>query len=73
VGGREFPADTKVVEVRIKDNGTESVEVVDNGSGIAQEDWDYIGGSGTSSRRDPSKPRLRSKRYGRFVYSKDYC
>ncbi|GFZ43548.1 hypothetical protein JCM24511_01268 [Saitozyma sp. JCM 24511] len=31
------------IEVRIKDNGTESVEVVDNGSGIAQEDWEYIG------------------------------
>lgn len=64
--GREPPADTKVVEVRIKDNGTESVEVVDNGSGIAEEDWEYIGGSGTPSPRD-RKARLRSKRYGRFV------
>jgi DNA mismatch repair protein PMS2 len=67
VGGHEFPADTEVVEVRIKDNGTESVEVVDNGSGIAQEDWEYIGGSGASSPRDPSESRVRSTRYGRFV------
>ena len=27
------------VEVRIKDNGLESIEVVDNGSGVAPEDW----------------------------------
>lgn len=31
------------VEVRFKDNGLDSVEVVDNGSGIPQEDWEMIG------------------------------
>ncbi|KAK8865970.1 hypothetical protein IAR55_001119 [Kwoniella newhampshirensis] len=31
------------IDVRIKDNGLDSVEVSDNGSGIAKEDWDFIG------------------------------
>ena len=39
-----------ISEVRIKDSGLESVEVVDNGSGIAQEDWSSIGMSLSSLR-----------------------
>lgn len=31
------------IDVRIKDNGLDSVEIVDNGSGISQSDWDFIG------------------------------
>ncbi|WWD17838.1 hypothetical protein CI109_102282 [Kwoniella shandongensis] len=31
------------IDVRIKDNGLDSVEISDNGSGIAQEDWEFIG------------------------------
>lgn len=31
------------IEVKIKDHGTDSVEVVDNGSGISEEDWPSIG------------------------------
>lgn len=31
------------VEVRIRDNGLSSIEVSDNGSGIAQVDWASIG------------------------------
>lgn len=30
-------------DVRIKDHGLDSVEVVDNGSGIEQADWSSIG------------------------------
>lgn len=30
-------------DVRIKDNGLDSVEVTDNGSGIKEEDWQGIG------------------------------
>jgi DNA mismatch repair protein PMS2 len=30
-------------DVRIQDYGTTSIEVVDNGSGIAESDWPYIG------------------------------
>lgn len=33
----------KDTEVRIKDSGTTSIEVVDNGSGIAEADWAMIG------------------------------
>jgi DNA mismatch repair protein PMS2 len=36
-------AGATTIEVRFKDNGLESVEVVDNGSGIAEADWAYIG------------------------------
>ena len=31
------------LEVKIKDNGVKSVEVVDNGSGIAKDDYDTVG------------------------------
>lgn len=31
------------VEVRIKDHGKDTVEVLDNGSGISEEDWPSIG------------------------------
>ncbi|WVQ70875.1 hypothetical protein IAR50_000400 [Cryptococcus sp. DSM 104548] len=31
------------IDVKIKDNGLDSVEVVDNGSGIAEADWESIG------------------------------
>ena len=31
------------VEVRIKDNGLDSIEVIDNGSGIAEVDWESVG------------------------------
>lgn len=30
-------------EVRFKEHGTESIEVIDNGSGIAPEDYDALG------------------------------
>ncbi|KIR97935.1 DNA mismatch repair protein PMS2 [Cryptococcus deuterogattii 2001/935-1] len=30
------------IDVRIKDNGLDSIEVVDNGSGIAKDDWESI-------------------------------
>jgi DNA mismatch repair ATPase MutL len=33
------------VEVRFKEYGLKSVEVVDNGSGIAEQDYDSIGES----------------------------
>ncbi|KAL1410623.1 ATP-binding mismatch repair protein [Vanrija albida] len=36
-------AGATIIDVRIKDNGLDSVEVVDNGSGIDQADWDSIG------------------------------
>ena len=32
------------IEVRIKDHGLDSIEVIDNGSGIAEADWPLIGG-----------------------------
>lgn len=32
-----------IPDVRIKDHGLESIEVVDNGLGIEQEDWAAIG------------------------------
>jgi hypothetical protein len=35
--------DHVVSEVRFKDYGTESIEVVDNGSGIAAADYDSVG------------------------------
>jgi DNA mismatch repair protein PMS2 len=31
------------IEVKIKDHGMDSVEVVDNGSGISEADWPSIG------------------------------
>ena len=31
------------LDVRIKDHGLDTVEVSDNGSGIAEADWPYIG------------------------------
>lgn len=31
------------IDVRIKDNGLDTIEIVDNGSGIAEADWAYIG------------------------------
>ena len=33
------------VEVKIKDHGLDSIEVIDNGSGITEEDWPSIGRS----------------------------
>jgi DNA mismatch repair ATPase MutL len=33
------------IEVKIKDHGMDTVEVIDNGSGIAEEDWPSIGQS----------------------------
>lgn len=30
-------------EIKLKDFGLESVEVIDNGTGIEEEDWPYIG------------------------------
>ncbi|WWC66317.1 uncharacterized protein I206_100218 [Kwoniella pini CBS 10737] len=30
------------IDVRIKDNGLDSIEIADNGSGIAESDWEYI-------------------------------
>ena len=30
-------------DVRLKDHGLDSIEIVDNGSGIAEADWPYIG------------------------------
>ena len=33
------------VEVKIKDHGLDSIEVIDNGSGIAEDDWPSIGRS----------------------------
>lgn len=38
-------AGATTIEVRFKDNGLDSVEVMDNGSGIAEADWEYIGES----------------------------
>lgn len=35
----------RLIDVRIKDNGLDSIEVVDNGSGIAKDGWESIGGS----------------------------
>jgi DNA mismatch repair ATPase MutL len=32
------------IDVRIKDNGVKSVEVIDNGCGIAKDDYDTVGG-----------------------------
>ena len=36
-------AGASTIEVRFKDNGLESVEVMDNGSGVGEADWAYIG------------------------------
>ena len=41
------------IDVRIKDNGIKSVEVIDNGCGIAKDDYDTVGG--ISHRRQYSK------------------
>lgn len=38
------------IEVRIKDHGKDGVEVVDNGSGISEEDWPSIGQSAARTR-----------------------
>ncbi|KAE8539842.1 hypothetical protein D1P53_003779 [Cryptococcus gattii VGV] len=35
-------AGATAIDVRIKDNGLDSIEVVDNGSGIAEADWESI-------------------------------
>jgi DNA mismatch repair ATPase MutL len=32
------------IDVRIKDNGVKSVEVIDNGTGIAKDDYEIVGG-----------------------------
>ena len=44
------------VDVRIRDHGLEGVEVSDNGSGIKEDDWQFIG------ERSPSSGSLRSRR-----------
>ncbi|WRT64199.1 uncharacterized protein IL334_001128 [Kwoniella shivajii] len=36
-------AGATVIDVRIKDNGLDSIEVSDNGSGISESDWESIG------------------------------
>ncbi|WWC86301.1 uncharacterized protein L201_001174 [Kwoniella dendrophila CBS 6074] len=36
-------AGATVIDVRIKDNGLDSIEISDNGSGIAESDWESIG------------------------------
>lgn len=36
-------AGATTIEVRIKDHGKDTIEVMDNGSGIAEEDWQSIG------------------------------
>lgn len=35
--------DSYCVEVRLKDHGLKSIEIVDNGTGIAPEDYDHVG------------------------------
>jgi DNA mismatch repair ATPase MutL len=40
------------IDVRIKDNGIKSVEVIDNGCGIANDDYDTVGGI-SQRRRHP--------------------
>ena len=36
-------AGATTIEVKIKDHGKDTVEVLDNGSGISEEDWPSIG------------------------------
>jgi len=38
-------AGATTIDVRIKDNGLDTLEVSDNGSGIAEADWGFIGRS----------------------------
>ena len=43
------PATSRCAEVRFKEHGLESIEVIDNGSGIASKDYDVVGKSSSSS------------------------
>lgn len=42
-------AGATTIEVKIKDHGKDTVEVLDNGSGISEEDWPSIGQPHNSS------------------------
>ena len=41
--GTITPVDSYCAEVRLKDHGLKSIEIVDNGTGIAPEDYDHVG------------------------------
>ena len=43
-----------LIEIRIKENGLGTIEVVDNGKGIPREDYDFVGESSYCIHKDPS-------------------